>query len=213
LDLCHVDQAGFAPTMPTSYSWSAIGQRLTVPYEAPQGRRVNAIGGYFSHGPLAGSFSFVTFASLPRSRAKQVRKSEAERAADHGLAPEEVGAIDSEVFLGFLWTLAGRPPDAAGDWRRERPLTVVIDNYSVHKSTQVREEAARLAAADIHLFYLPAYSPELSRIEPIWQDAKYREMPVRSHAQLGDLKRAVDEALARKAVQLRQTTQLLNRPA
>lgn len=184
-----------------------------MPYEAPQGRRVNAIGGYFSHGPLAGAFSFLTFARLSRSRAKQARKSEAERAAEHGLTPEEVGVIDSDVFLGFLWLLAGRPPEAPPHWRRERPLVVVIDNYSVHRSTQVQEEAARLAAADIHLFYLPAYSPELSRIEPIWQDAKYREMPVRSHAHLGDLKRAVDEALARKAIQLRQTTQLLNRPA
>lgn len=213
MDLCHVDQAGFAPTLPTSYSWSPVGQRLAVPYEAPQGRRVNAIGGYFSHGPLAGTFSFVTFASLPRSHAKKPRKSEAERAGDQGLAPEEVGVINSDVFLGFLWTLAGRPPQAAPDWRRERPLTVVIENYSVHKSTQVQEESARLAAADIHLFYLPAYSPELSRIEPIWQDAKYREMPVRSHAHLGDLKRSIDEALARKAIQLRQTTQLLHRPA
>jgi len=180
---------------------------LTVPYEAPQGRRVNAIGGYFSHGPLAGGLSFLTFASLPRSRSKQARTSPSEQAAKHGLAPEEVGVIDSEVFLAFLWMLAGRPADAAPGWRRERPLTVVIDNYSVHKSTPVQAEAARLAAAGIHLFYLPAYSPELSRIEPIWQDTKYRQLPHRSHTQLVDLKRAVEEALARKAVQLRQTTQ------
>jgi hypothetical protein len=105
LDLCHVDQAGFAPALPTSYSWSPVGQRLAVPYEAPQGRRVNATGGYFSHGPLADIFSFVTFASLPRSRAKQTRKSAAERAADQGLRPEEVGRIDSDVFLDSLWTL------------------------------------------------------------------------------------------------------------
>lgn len=80
MDLCHVDQAGFAPTAPTSYRWGLVRQRVTVPYEAPQGRRVNAIGGYFSHGPLADTFSFLTFASLPSSRAKQARKSEAERA-------------------------------------------------------------------------------------------------------------------------------------
>lgn len=213
MDLCHVDQAGFAPTAPTSYSWGLVGQRVTVPYEAPQGRRVHAIGGYFSHGPLAGTFSFLTFASLPHSRAKQPRKSAAERAADHGLVPEEVGVIDTAVFLGFLWLLAGRPADAPLHWRRERPLTIVIDNYSVHRSARVQAEAVRLAAADVHLCYLPSYCPELSRIEPIWQDAKHREMPVRSYASLGHLKRAVEEALAREAIQLRQTTQLLNRPA
>jgi hypothetical protein len=205
LDLCHIDEAGFAPTLPTSYSWGPVGQRLRVPYEAPQGRRVNVIGGYFSHGPQAGTFSFLSFAALPRSRSQQPRKSEAERAAAHGLAPEAVGVIDSEVFLAFAWMLAGRPRDGAPGWRRERPLHLVVDNYSVHKSERVKEELPRLAAADVHLFYLPPYSPELSEIEPIWQDVKYRGLPVRSHPLLGGLKGAVDLALAGKAVELRKT--------
>lgn len=109
---------------------------------------------------------------------------------------------------------AGRPADAPADWRRERPLWYVLDNYSVHRSELVRAETPRLAAAGIHLFYLPAYSPELSRIEPVWQDVKYHWLPVRSYAELGDLKRAVDQALARKATDLRsarrETAQLLN---
>lgn len=209
MDLCHVDQAGFALTLPTNYSWGPVGQRLGIPYEAPQGRRVNAVGGYFSHGPQAGTLSFLTFAALPRSRAKQPRKSAAERAAQHGLTGEEVGVIDSEVFLAFVWLLAGRPVDAAAEWRRERPLHLALDNYSVHKSDRVKEELPRLAAADIHLFYLPPYSPELSRIEPIWQDVKYRHLTVRSHGSLGELKRAVDRGLCGKAVELRETRHLL----
>ena len=214
MDLCHLDQVGFAPTAPTTYSWGAVGQRLVVPYEAPQGRRVNAMGAYFTHGPLAGAFPFVSFASLPKSRAKQPRKTEAERAADHGLTPEELGSIDAEVFLAFLWTLAGRPATApAESWRRERPLIIVLDNYSVHQSTRVKEEAERLRAANIQLFYLPSYSPELSKIEPIWQDVKYREMPTRSYTNLGELKRAVDRALAAKAVTLRDAAHLFPRTA
>ena len=40
--MCYLDEAGFAPTLPTTYSWSPVGERLEVPYEAPEGRRVVA---------------------------------------------------------------------------------------------------------------------------------------------------------------------------
>jgi hypothetical protein len=179
-----------------------VGCPRLVPYEAPQGRRVNAIGARFTHGPLAGEFSFVSYASLPKSQAKRPRPL-AEQAAQHGLTEAEIGKIDSEVYLGFLWTVAGRPADAPADWQRTRPLWYVVDNYSVHKSERVRAEEPRLAAAGIHLFYLPAYSPEFSRVEPVWQDVKYQGLPVRSHDLLGPLKRAVDIALATKAIELR----------
>ena len=168
MDLCHVDEAGFALTLPTSRSWGPIGVPLRMSYEAPQGRRLNVIGGYFSHGPLAGTLEFALFASLPKSRSKQAEKTLAQRAAAQDLAAEEVGVIDSEVFLGFVWHLAGRPVDAPLGWRRERPLVVVVDNYQAHKSDRVKAELPKLQAADIYLFYLPAYSPQLSEIEPIW---------------------------------------------
>ena len=213
MDLCHVDEAGFALTLPTGRSWGPVGVPLRVAYEAPQGRRLNVIGGYFSHGPLAGTFEFACFASLPRSRSKRAEKTLAQRAAEQGLAVEEVGVIDSVVFLSFVWHLAGRPMDAPPGWRRERPLVVAVDNYQAHKSDRVKAELPRLQAADIYLFYLPAYSPELSDIEPIWHDVKYHQMPERSHAQLGGLKQAAERALLRKRLELQQrpaqTAQLL----
>jgi hypothetical protein len=205
LDLGHLDEAGFAPTQPTTYSWSPVGERLTVAYEAPQGRRVNAIGVYFSHGPQAGDFQFESYASLPKSKAKKRRKSLAEQAEAHGLRPEEVGVLDSDRFLAFVWRVAGRPEDAATDWQRERPLVLVLDNYSVHQCEAVQLALPALNAADIFLFYLPAYCPALSQIEPIWQDVKHRELVVRSQPQLGDLKQSVDAALARKAASLRHS--------
>lgn len=166
---------------------------------------MNAIGAYFTHGPLAGEFEFGSYASLPKSQAKQP-PSLSVQAAKHGLTEEEVGKIDSEILLAFFWTIAGRPAEAGEAWQRERPLWLVLDNYSVHQSERVQAERPGLARAGIHLFYLPAYSPEMSRIEPVWQDVKYQGLPVRSHAQLGALKGAVDTALASKAVELRALT-------
>jgi hypothetical protein len=213
----HLDEAGFAPTLPTCYSWYPVGERLWIPYEAPQGRRVNAIGAYFSHGPLAGRFEFETYARLPESRAKKRRVSLEEQAAAHGLSLEEVGPIDSERYLRFVWKIAGRPEAYPEDWRRERELVIWVDNYSVHKSEPVRQALAALEQAGIGICYLPSYTPELSKMEPIWQDVKYHEMPQRSHTQVQELKQATDEALARKAADLlaarTETANLLRRAA
>jgi hypothetical protein len=99
-----------------------------VPYQAPHGRRVNAIGASFTHGPEAGRFDQQTWAVLPKSRAKQPRKTPQERAAAHGLTVEEGGPIDAERVVTFLGQVAGRPAEAASEWQRERPLMVALDN-------------------------------------------------------------------------------------
>ena len=179
-----------------------MGERLRVPYEAPQERRVNALGAFFSHGPQAGRFLFETYACVPKSRAKKPRKSLAQIAAQHGLMVTEIGVLDAMGLLAFVWKVAGRPATLADGWRRGRPLVIVLDNYSVHKSQHVQDALPALKAADVYLLYLPSYCPELSRIEPIWNAVKHHEMTRRSYDLLGNLKRAVDETLQRKADEL-----------
>ncbi len=201
--MCHLDEAGFALTLPTSYSWSAVGQPLRIAYEAPQGRRVNVIGGYFSHGPLSGRLDWDSYATVPKSTGKTARKTQAEIAAAHGLDPQCLGPIESGRFLAFVWRLAGRPAVYAAGWRRCRRLVIVLDNYSVHKSQAVKDALPELEAANVELFYLPAYSPELSDIEPIWRAVKGHAMPYRTQTVLGQAKQAVDNALTTKAEQLR----------
>lgn len=204
IDVCHLDEAGFALTLPTAYSWFPIGQRLRVPYHAPQGRRVNAIGAHFTHGPNAGHFAYQTWACLPKRRAKKPRMSPADIAAAHDLSVDDIGAIDSERVLAFIWCVAGRPQHAPATWKRACPLMIVLDNYAVHKSQTMREAQPALLAANVQLVYLPAYCPELSAMEPVWNDVKQHNMPTRSFDRVVDLKRAVENALAQKAQQLRQ---------
>ncbi len=203
-------------TLPTSYSWFVQGERLHVPYEAPQGRRVNVIGAHFTHGPEAGRLAYQSWAVLPKRRAKKQRKSAEARAATHGLRAEQVGPIDAERVVNFIWQIAGRPAMADATWKRERPLMSALDNYAVHTSQTVAEACIRLAAADVHLVYLAKYCPEQSRIEPIWNDVKQHHLPIRSFERVADLKHAVDDALAHKAQQLKrvytQTTNLHQRP-
>jgi len=199
-----VDEAGFALTLPTSYSWYLDGERLAVPYQAPQGRRVNAIGAHFTHGPEAGRLEYQSWAVLPKSRAKQPRRTAEERAAAHDLRVDEVGPIDAERVLSFLWQVAGRPEAAPATWQRVRPLMIALDNYAVHTSQTIQAACPQLAAANVQLLYLARYCPEQSGIELVWNDVKQHQLPTRSFERVADLKRAVDDALAHKAMQLRQ---------
>src|ERR1051326_7881498 len=163
-------------TLPPSYSWYPRGKSLSVPYESSEGRRVNAIGAYFPDGPQSGTFCYQTFASLPKHARAAKRKTPEEIALAYGLTFDEVGSIDAERFIAFVWKTAGRPEIASSDWKRERPLMVVLDNYSVHKCQAVKDAQSEWERADIYLVYLPSYSPELSAIEPIWNDTKHNEL-------------------------------------
>jgi DDE superfamily endonuclease len=175
-----------------------------VPYQAPQGRRVNVIGAYFTHGPESGRLEHRSWAVLPKSRAAKPRTTAEERATAQGLTAEEVGPIDAERFVAFLWQVAGRPTEATSDWQRARPLVIALDNYSVHTSQTVVAAQPQLAAANVELVYLARYCPEQSGIEPVWNDVKQHQLPIRSFAQVADLKHAVDDALARKAQHLQR---------
>ncbi len=72
----------------------------------------------------------------------------------------------------------------------------------MHTSEQVEEALPALEAAHIFLFYLPSYCPEMSGIEPVWQDVKYHELQERSASDLVAWKATIDAALERKAVRL-----------
>jgi hypothetical protein len=194
-------------TLPVTFSWCVKGEPMRVPYEAPQGRRVNAVGAVFTHGPNAGDFVHQTFVSLPKSQSKtrEGRKKGIEvMARNHGLSPDVVGPIDANRLATFIWEVAGRPNDACANWRRERPLMIVLDNYSVHKSQTVKETQPLWEAADVFLVPLPSYCPEMSRIETVWNDVKHHHLPTRSCKHVADQKHNVDTALQRKARQLKQ---------
>ncbi len=94
MDVCHLDEVGFSPTLVTNYTWGDCGTRVRVPYEAPQGRRVNAMGAYFTDGPAAGTLMYATWAVLPPRHATKPRKTPAERAADQRLTAAEVGGVE-----------------------------------------------------------------------------------------------------------------------
>jgi transposase len=73
------------------------------------------------------------------------------------------------------------------------PRVVVLDNAGIHTSKVVKAARSGLARQGIYLYYLPAYSPELNRIEPVFKQVKHHEMPVRSYTSKAELRQAVED--------------------
>jgi hypothetical protein len=180
-ELAYLDESGFAPTLPTGHTWAKEGVRPLVRHEYPAGRRVHAVG-----------------ALVVRAGAKRL------------VVHTRTARLDAPAVLDFIWRdLAGLPAPPAAlppDHARPVPLTVVVDNYAVHRSRLFRDATPALERAGVTLFYLPPYSPELNLIEPEWRHLKYEGVPVRSHDTADALKCAVDHAVARRAAHLAQPT-------
>ncbi|WP_250846692.1 transposase [Aquisphaera insulae] len=110
---------------------------------------------------------------------------------------------DSYDLLAFLRAL---PPARV-------PRVVVLDNASFHTSDVVRRARPSLARSGLYLYYLPAYAPELNRIEAIFRQIKHHGMPVRSYETKVELQRAVEDAFSDYAVSLHSRRRRKPRPA
>ena len=163
--LFYLDESGFAPSLPTGYSWCLPGQRKWVPYEYPQGRRVNALASYEPFGPV------------PRLDAVPFERT-----------------LTGDDLLSYL---RGLPASAV-------PRVVVLDNAGIHTSKVVKAARPGLAKLGIYLYYRPAYSPELNRIEPVFKQVKHHEMPVRSHTSKAELRQAVENGFETYRQRLRE---------
>ncbi len=70
-------------------------------------------------------------------------------------------------------------------------VLMIMDNASQHKTKKVRRYLEQ--NPDVRILYLPVARPELSAIEEIWRQAKYRLITSESYRTLDDLRRAVSE--------------------
>ena len=73
----------------------------------------------------------------------------------------------ADLFAGFLGLLKEHVA---------KPLTVILDNASIHKAKAIRPVLKLLKAQGMTLYFLPPYSPELNRIEKLWHKMKYTWM-------------------------------------
>jgi transposase len=88
------------------------------------------------------------------------------------------GRVNASVFLAFVERLVAES---------ERPVFLVMDNHSIHRSRKLRQFAED-SGGRLKLFYLPPYSPELNPDEWVWKAIKHDRVGTTAHANTGDLK-------------------------
>jgi transposase len=69
----------------------------------------------------------------------------------------------SLLFLRLLWELVQRYPQA-------RLIHVILDNYSIHSTRQVKLSLQTEAGQRLRLHFLPPYCPDHNLMERTWQD-------------------------------------------
>lgn len=67
------------------------------------------------------------------------------------------------LFIRLLWELVRRFTSA-------KTIHVILDNYSIHSTEQVRISLATASGCRIKLHFLPPYCPDHNKIERTWQD-------------------------------------------
>ena len=70
---------------------------------------------------------------------------------------------NSLLFIQLLWELTLHYPKA-------KKIHVILDNYSIHSTDQVKLSLATAAGRRIQLHFLPPYCPDDNKIERTWQD-------------------------------------------
>ncbi len=113
-----------------TYTWVRRRERKRVPYENPQGRRVNALAALV-WGDAAPALYWVA----------------------------KPGSLRAQHLIAFLIEL---PPVPV-------PTVVVLDNGSIHRSTETRAALPALWARGVFLYFLPPYSPELNPAEQVFR--------------------------------------------
>jgi transposase len=72
---------------------------------------------------------------------------------------------------------------------------VVIDNAPIHISEEFEDEIDRWAKCGLHLYFLPAYCPELNLIEHLWRKIKYEWLPLSAFESNKAFAQALDTVL------------------
>lgn len=65
--------------------------------------------------------------------------------------------------------------------RITQPRVVVLDNAPAHRGKAFQAKVHEWARQDLHLLFLPAYSPELNRIEVLWKKIKHEWLEFKAY--------------------------------
>ncbi len=71
--------------------------------------------------------------------------------------------------------------------RINKKTVVVLDNAPAHHGKAFEDKVRHWQEQDLYLFYLPAYSPELNKIEILWRKIKYQWLDFEAYSNFENL--------------------------
>jgi len=95
--------------------------------------------------------------------------------------------INSYSVCALLWEIR--------QIQTNQPITIVLDNAKYQKCELV---FACAEALDIHLLYLPSYSPNLNLIERVWKFVKKKCLYSKYYSDFNTFKNAISDCLEHK---------------
>jgi len=98
----------------------------------------------------------------------------------------EDGTINGQVFIGFMKHLIDN---------RDRPLILLADHASFHKSKEVRDFVHQ-HRSKLRIFFLPKHVPEMNPDEQVWNEIKTNNIGKQPIKDKVDLKKRLHTALA-----------------
>ena len=85
--------------------------------------------------------------------------------------------------------------DCIDQWVKSLTKTtvLVLDNAPVHQAKLFRAKLEQWQEQNLFIFFLPAYSPHLNKIEILWRKIKYEWLKPTSYLSLEKLQEALNE--------------------
>lgn len=97
------------------------------------------------------------------------------------------GSIDSNVVIGCFDRIAQN---------LTKETWVVLDNAPIHRSHEFEEKIEEWAKLGLKIYFLPAYSPSLNKIEMLWKKIKYDWLSWEAYGSYKNLCQELDSILS-----------------
>lgn len=75
--------------------------------------------------------------------------------------------------------------------KTEKPFILIVDNATFHTSNDIQEKRKAWKQQEVQLQFIPAYCPELNKIEILWKQVKHDWLSINDWLSAEKLKEAV----------------------
>lgn len=105
---------------------------------------------------------------------------------NHLVAYSSTDTMNADLIMAFIDDFAEQIT---------QKTVVVLDNATIHHSDEFQDKIPEWEQQDLHIFYLPTYSPHLNLIETLWRKIKYEWLKPHHYQSWQTLSEAVEDII------------------